>query len=268
MWQTVSPPGAAHSTSAAWAENISLKRKGKKSVSTLVALLSLTIWSWASLWGRGWTGLHWRYVSVIGWHFAQLGEFSSLACAAWQTRGTAPFFFFFFCCCFPPCRRQYHSSDLSPSACLNVWKRDVLRLLALFGKPGTLIPRPRGAWQYGAAWWPPASPGSRCHNTSHIASNQRLLRHTSITVAGMSDRSAKQPGPGVHWVGWLLQLLEREGGQLQDHYFFQLLIPCLVQWKKPFHFCRSFCVSSLLAAMKTHLTWKCYALNNIMLHYM
>ncbi|TNN65334.1 hypothetical protein EYF80_024489 [Liparis tanakae] len=43
------------------------------------------------------------------------------------------------------------------------------------------------------------NPGSRCHNTSHIASNQRLLRHTSITVAGMSDRSAKQPGPGVHW---------------------------------------------------------------------
>lgn len=123
-----------------------------------------------------------RYVckhvsSVIGGHIAPLGEFSSLAAAAWQTAGVAPF---------SPYRRQYHSSDLSPSACLNVWKQDVLRLLALLGKAGVLIPHPWGARQYGAACWPPASPGSRCHNTSHIPNRRYLLLlpdHTSITVA-------------------------------------------------------------------------------------
>lgn len=31
---------------------------------------------------------------VIGGHIARLGEFSSLACTAWQTGGVAPFFFF------------------------------------------------------------------------------------------------------------------------------------------------------------------------------
>lgn len=94
-------------------------------------------------------------------------------------RAAAPFF--------PPYRRQYHSSDLSPFACLNVWKQDVLRLLALLGEAGMLIPHPRGARQYGAAWWPPASPGSHCHNTSRIPSNHRqhlLFHHTSITGAG------------------------------------------------------------------------------------
>lgn len=128
---------------------------------------------------------------VIGWHIARLGEVSSLAFAAWQTGGgggvvvvggggVAPFFFL-------PYRQQYHSSDLSPFACLNVWKQDVLRLLALLGKAGMLISHPRGARQYGAAWWPPASPGSRCHNTSHIPNNHRhhlLFHHTSITEAG------------------------------------------------------------------------------------
>lgn len=64
--------------------------------------------------------------------------------------------------------RQVHSSDLSPFARPNVRKQDVLRLLALPGKAGTLIPRPRGVWQYGAARSPPASPGSRCHNKSRI----------------------------------------------------------------------------------------------------
>lgn len=133
-----------------------------------------------------------KYIcSVIGGHIAPLREFSSLACTAWQTGGVAPFFF--------PYRRQYHSSDLSPFACLNVWKQDVLRLLALLGKAGMLIPHPRGAWQYGAAWWPPASPGSRCHNTSHIPNNRYhhlLFHHTSITVAGwMTGAPSRARGP-------------------------------------------------------------------------
>lgn len=128
--------------------------------------------------------------SVIGGHIAQLGDFSSLARSAWQTGSIAPFF---------PYRRQYHSSDLSPFACLNVWKQDVLRLLALLGKAGMLIPHPRGAWQYGAAWWPPASSGSRCHNTSHIPSNQppppSLLPHLHHWVS-MNDRSTNRKSQG------------------------------------------------------------------------
>lgn len=133
--------------------------------------------------------------SIIGGHIAQLGEVSSLACAAWQTGGVAPFF--------SPYRRQYHSSDLSPFACLNVWKQDVLRLLALLGKAGMLIPHPRGAQQYGAAWWPPASPRSRCHNTSHIPNNHShhlLFHHTSITEAGWVTGAPNSQSQGSS--GW------------------------------------------------------------------
>lgn len=49
--------------------------------------------------------------------------------------------------------------------------------------PGTLIPHPWGARQYGATWWPPVSHGS---HTSHIPNNHHhrlLFSHTSITVA-------------------------------------------------------------------------------------
>lgn len=57
-----------------------------------------------------------KHVSaVMAGHIAPLGEFSSLAVAAWQTGGVAPFFFLL---C--PRRRQYHSSDLSPFGRLNV----------------------------------------------------------------------------------------------------------------------------------------------------
>lgn len=47
------------------------------------------------------------------------------------------------------CTQQYHSSDLSPFACNNVRKQDVLCLLSLPGKAGMLIPLPQGAKQYG-----------------------------------------------------------------------------------------------------------------------
>lgn len=83
---------------------------------------------------------------------------------------------------------------------LNVWKQDVLRLLALLGKDGMLIPHPQGAWQYGAAWWPPASPGPRCHNTSPIPNERRNHPSRSATPPSMrrvSDSSAAQQEPRV-----------------------------------------------------------------------
>lgn len=191
-------------------------------ISTLVALLSVTIWSWASLvkseaalvsMQDGGMSVCKHIKRVIGGHIARLGEFSSLACTAWQTGGVAPFFFLF--------RRQYHSSDLSPFACLNVWKQDVLRLLALLGKPGMLIPHPRGAWQYGAAWWPPASPGSRCHNTSHIPSNHRhhlLFRHTSITAAEWVTGPPNSQSQGSS--GWNINKKLLESGDSSSGLFF------------------------------------------------
>lgn len=138
---------------------------------------------------------HWLVGTLL-----HLGIFSSLASAAWQLGGVGPFF--------SPSRQQYHSSDLSPSPRLNVWKQDVLRLLALLGEAGMLIPRPRGARQYGTAWWPPASPGSRCHNTSCIASNQcRLPIPTHLHHCGrMSDSSSKQSLPRVLRAGWQQKL--------------------------------------------------------------
>lgn len=63
---------------------------------------------------------------------------SSLSQATWQIGAAALF-----------CTQQYHSSDLSPFTCRNVRKQDVLRLLSLSGKAGTLIPLPQGAKQYG-----------------------------------------------------------------------------------------------------------------------
>lgn len=63
---------------------------------------------------------------------------SSLSQATWQIGATALF-----------CTQQYHSSDLSPFTCRNVRKQDVLCLLSLPGKAGTLIPLPQGAKQYG-----------------------------------------------------------------------------------------------------------------------
>lgn len=77
------------------------------------ALLSVTIRSisvvkseprWSAL--RSWGGItdRWAYCSTRG------GFIISLSCLANGRRG--PFF--------PPYRRQYHSSDLSPFACLNV----------------------------------------------------------------------------------------------------------------------------------------------------
>lgn len=209
-------------------------------ISTLLALLSVTIWSWATLVKSeaalvstlrrerdGDTSVCGDINSVIGGHIAQL-EFSSLAFTAWQTGGVAPFFFF------TPYRRQYHSSDLSPFACLNVWKQDVLRLLALLGKAGMLIPHPRGARQYGAAWWPPASPGSHCHNTSHIPRNHRhhlLFHHTSITVAGWMTGAANRQSQGSSgWnenkklLGW--------GGSSSGLFFNYNQQLWLVQWTK------------------------------------
>lgn len=49
---------------------------------------------WSSLCDKrdGDTSVCTHIISVIGGHIAQLGEFSSLACAAWQTGGVAPFF--------------------------------------------------------------------------------------------------------------------------------------------------------------------------------
>lgn len=83
-------------------ESRCLLRKSVDPVSTLVALLSVTIWSWASLWWRL-VSILWqegdremsvyKYSnSVIGGNIARLGEFSSLACTAWQTGGVALFF--------------------------------------------------------------------------------------------------------------------------------------------------------------------------------
>lgn len=196
MWRKVLwPPSSPLDLGCSGVRTRTSSSSGKKSVDpvvTLVALLSVTIWSWASLW-RGvrrnsLTTQRWRYVRLQTYQLGDLWAYCStrgvfiisLRCMANGWCG--PFFF-----SFPPYRRQYHSSDLSPFACLNVWKQDVLRLLALLGKAGMLIPHPRGAQQYGAARWPPASPGSRCHNTSHIPpNNQRhrlLFRHTSINAA-------------------------------------------------------------------------------------
>lgn len=63
---------------------------------------------------------------------------SSLSKATWQIGAAAIF-----------CAQQYHSPDLSPFTCRNVRKQDVLRLLSLPGKAGTLIPLPQGVKQYG-----------------------------------------------------------------------------------------------------------------------
>lgn len=63
---------------------------------------------------------------------------SSLSQATWQIGAAALFY-----------TQQYHSSDLSPFTCRNVRKQDVLCLLSLSGKAGTLIPLPQGATQYG-----------------------------------------------------------------------------------------------------------------------
>lgn len=176
-----------------------------------------------SITGEEWgcTGLHarWRYVCLQTyqasdwWAYCSTREvfIISLHCMANGWRG--PFFFLF--------RRQYHSSDLSPFACLNVWKQDVLRLLALLGKPGMLIPHPRGAWQYGAAWWPPASPGSRCHNTSHIPRNHRhhlLFRHTSITAAEWVTGPPNSQSQGSS--GWNINKKLLESGDSSSGLFF------------------------------------------------
>lgn len=79
--------------------------------------------------------------------------------------------------------QQYHSSDLSPFTRLNVRKQDVLRLLSLPGKAGTLIPFPRGARQYGGAYCQPGHPLSQrisalSTTQSHIYTCTHTHAHT------------------------------------------------------------------------------------------
>lgn len=99
-------PGAVHLTSAALGENVDVFHE--KSVdpvfntcSFIVSYnmeLSITaVESEAAPVSASMTGGRRRYVclridSLIGGHIAQLGDFSSLACTAWQTGGVAPFF--------------------------------------------------------------------------------------------------------------------------------------------------------------------------------
>lgn len=206
MWQRCCCPGRTHLTLAASGENVDffLEKKCWSHFNTCSFCCQVQYGVEHHVGEeRGWDMFVFKHVlcSLIGGHIATLREFFiiSRCCAANGRHG--PLFF-------PPSRRQYHSSDLSPSPRLNVWKQDVLRLLALLGEAGMLIPRPRGARQYGAAWWPPASSGSRCHNTSCIASNQRRLPlPPHLHRCGrMSDSSSKQPLPRVLRAGWQQKL--------------------------------------------------------------